>query len=171
MKKTIILGMVALAGLMFDACTKAKDGAPGAQGPAGVNGTNGTDGIDGNANVIGTNTVTISSWTANGASWTANMTAAGITSDVVNTGTVQVFIQYGSSWWALPDINGVNSTSYGFSVGTISLLNSNSDGSTPPNPGAQVFRAVIIPSQAMITNPNVDYKNYEAIKTAFNLED
>lgn len=150
--------MTATTSLFFAGC-KGKDGAPGAQGP------------QGNANVIGTNTVTVSSWTASGTAWQASITAGGITADVVNTGTVQVFIKYSSGWWALPDINGINSTSFGFSVGTITLLNSNSDNSTPTNPGAKDFRVVIIPSNAMITHPNVDFKNYEAIKTAFDLKD
>ena len=161
MKKSIILGVFALTALTFGACTKAKDGAPGAQGP------------EGNANVVGTNTVTIpsSSWAANGTTWTTGITAAGITQDVVNKGSVQVFIQYGTEWWALPDLTGINSTSFGFSLGHVALINANSDFSQATNPGTQTFRIVIITSRAMTTHPNVDLKNYNAVKNAFNLKD
>lgn len=149
----------------------AKDGAPGAQGPQGTAGTNGTDGTDGNANVIGTNTVTTSSWIASGTSWTTTFTAAGITQNVVDKGIVQVFIQYGSSWWALPDLSGNNSTSFGFSLGEVTLLNSNSNGSQATNPGVQTFRVVIITASNLIAHPNVDFKNYSEIKSTFNLPD
>ena len=161
------LGMFVLAcGLLFT--NSAKDGA---RGPAGPVGTNGTNGIDGNANVIGTNAVTISSWTANGNSWIGSISAPGITQSIVDKGIVSVFIKYGAEWWGLPDINGINSTQYGFSVGLVSLFNSNSDGSAAPNPGAQTFRVVIISASNRLANPNVNWKNYDEVKKVLNLQD
>lgn len=80
MKKSIILGVFALTALTFGDCTKAKDGAPGAQGP------------EGNANVIGSNTVTASNWTLNsGIMYYATLTSSNITQAIVDKGVVLVY--------------------------------------------------------------------------------
>ena len=158
MKTKFILGVLALTMFAVSSCKKPKDGETGPKG------------ADGNANVIASNPVTVSSWTASGTAWSANIPFSEVTSDVVNTGTVQVFIQYGSSWWALPDINGVNSTSFGFSTGLVKLLNVDSDGSATPNPGTQVFRIVVIPSRTMLEHPDVNFQDYEALKKVFHLK-
>ena len=68
----ITTGIVLTLGLSFTSCKKAEKGDTG---PAGANG---------NANVIGTNVVTINSWTASGAAWYAILSAPGITSSIVD---------------------------------------------------------------------------------------
>ncbi len=145
--------------LIFSGC--AKDGETGPQGPAGATG---------NANVIATSTLT-ASWVLSGTYYVAGMTVPAITQDIVDKGSVQVFTQYGDEWWALPDLNGVNSTQFGFGLGNVSLLNSNSDGSTPSFPSVSIFRVVVISSSNRMANPNVNWKNYKEIEQAFNLKD
>jgi hypothetical protein len=167
LKRISILVMIASVLTTFSCTKEGKEGPPG---PAGTNGTNGTNG---NANVIGTNTVTLNSgdWSATGAGWYVTLTASGITQDVVDKGIVQVFIQYGTEWWSLPDLSGINSTQFGFGLGYVQLLNYNSDYSQATNPGTKTFRIVIIPSSARLANPNIDYTNYNEVKRAFNLKD
>lgn len=156
---TVIAGLVIAIGLTFTSCKKAEKGDTG---PAGANG---------NANVVGSNIITVSSWAAFSNVWEANISLSGITANVVDKGIVSVFIQYGPDWWALPDLNGKNSTQYGFGVGFVKLLNSNSDGSTPGNPGTQTFRVVIVSPSNRLANPNVNWKNYAEVKKVLNLKD
>ena len=166
MRKTILF-LGALTMLSFSSCKKEVAGAKGDQG---VQGIQGIQGQDGNANVIGSNEVTLStsSWTQNSNSWSATLTMGAITQDVVNTGMVKVFIKYGSEWWALPDFTGTNSTQYGFGLGYVSLFNSNTDNSLPSNPGAKTFRIVVIPSSGLAKNPNTDWNNYKEVSELIN---
>ena len=157
--KIIAVTAILLIAITFTNCKK------GDTGPAGK------DGVNGNANVVGTNIVTVNSWTASSNSWSASMTASGITQNIVDKGVVSVFVQYGNEWWSLPDLNGKNSTQYGYGVGTVSLLNANSDGSTAPNPGATTFRIVIISPSNRLAHPNTNWKNYNEVKAVLNLED
>ena len=164
MKKSITtssaFAIVAIAvALTFSACKK------GDTGPAGK------DGKDGNANVIGTNNVTISSWSSGGTNWTATITVAGITQSIIDKGSVSVFVQYGSDWWSMPDINGKNSMQYGFGVGYVNLLNQNSDGTLPTNPGSKTFRVVFISASAKEANPNVNWQDYNQVKQLMHLAD
>lgn len=150
------LKIMAIALLMAAAgCTKE-----GPQGEAGK---------DGNANVVGTNTVTISNWTAAGNGWETTLSAPGITQTIVDKGIVQVFIQYDNQWWALPDLNGINATQYGFSVGTVHLLNADNDGLATPYPATMTFRIVIIAPSQIAANPNTDWTDYEQVTEALDL--
>lgn len=97
--------------------------------------------------------------------------SAEITQDIVDNGIVQVFIQYGNQWWVLPDINGINSTQYGFGVERVQLFNANSDLTQPANPGDKTFRIVIISASNKKANPNLNWGNYNEIKKVYNLVD
>ncbi len=149
----LVLALVTIM-LTFNSCRK---GDTGPQGPTG------------NANVIGTNTITVSSWNASGHNWTADLLTNAITPDIVDYGSVQVFIQYGNEWWALPDINGVNVTQFGFSDGYVSLLNSNTDDTQALYPGVQTFRIVIISSSNAKAHPDMNWNNYEEIKQTYSI--
>lgn len=167
MKIAVLLIAVVTA---FGSCKK---GDKGDTGPSGTSGTNGTNGTNGNANVIGTNTVTTSasSWTWGSPFYTTVITAAGITQDIVDKGIVEVFIQYGIGWSNLPDINGKNSTTFVFSLGQVKLYNSNSDLTQPVNPGAQVFRLVIISASNRLAHQHTNWSNYNEVKQVLNLKD
>jgi hypothetical protein len=155
--KFFTIGLLFLSLMTLTACFK--------EGPKGA------DGADGNANVIGTNEVVISNWTQTGSVWSAGISVPSITQDIVNTGVVQVFVKYGSQWWALPDINGNNMTYFGYEVGHISLLNSNTDNSTPSHPGSPTFRVVAISSSNIAANPGVDWKDFKQVKEVLELKD
>src|SRR5690554_5241984 len=159
MKK--LLFMLSIIAVGFTACEKEGDIGP--QGEKGEQGVQGEAGEDGNANVIGTNEFIVSGWNSSGSSWNASVSAPGISQDVVNTGIVQVFRQYGSEWWALPDVNADKIIQFGYSVGNISLQYSSVTGATVSNPGAINFRAVIIPSSNIEANPNTDWTNYSEV--------
>ncbi|MBK8585546.1 MAG: hypothetical protein IPN88_09005 [Bacteroidetes bacterium] len=150
-----------------------KKGDVGPAGPAGTNGTNGTNGIDGNANVIGTNStiVTTSMWALSSSFYVADITATGITQDIVDRGLVSVFRKYSDGWTPLPDMNINNTTTYNFELGVVHLYNFNINGSAPSNPGNQEFRIVIISSSRMAQFPKVNWNDYEQVKIALGLND
>jgi hypothetical protein len=162
MKTSFYLPVISLAILLVSGC--AKDTGVGPRGPQGPQGP------AGNANVVGTNSVTVN-WTYDSGmnAYTSQINAGDITQDIVNIGSVQVFIQYGTEWWVLPDIIGVNSTTFGYGVGYVSLINSNSDDSTPAYPTHSTFRVVIISANARIENPDVNWQNYREVKEALHL--
>jgi hypothetical protein len=153
MKHTIIASL--LGGIiLLGSCTKT-----GPQGPAGR---------DGNANVLGSNPVAITQWTQTAGTnyWIASLADADITTNVVNTGLVEVYHQYGTEWSPLPDIIGTTSYVFNFYAGGVDIYYQESDGLLPTNPGSQTFRLVIIPSSARKANPNTNWKDYNATMAA-----
>ncbi len=149
MKKLMLL-LVAGTMLMASSCTKT--GPVGPQGPTG------------NANVIGENPFTVSTWLLSGTTFYQSFDDANITTDVANYGLVEIYKYYSTSGWTnLPDIDGDVSTVYNFYPGgfTISIL---MPGGTPPNPGSVEFRVVVVPSSVRLANPNTNWKNYEETK-------
>lgn len=163
LKSILILVVIVGISTIFS-CTKE-----GEKGEAGVNGV---DGQDGNANVIATNTSTTNNgnWILSGNFYYADFTIYEISQNIVDYGTVIVYIQNGGGWEALPYTWGNLSISYGFSLESVRVYFANTDGSQTTNPSVQTFRTVIIPSSARLTNPNIDYTNYHEVKGAFNLD-
>ena len=153
-KSIVFFALIAIL-ISCNACTK------GEQGPTGA---------DGNANVYGSNYVDVN-WSLDNNFYFTKIMVPEITQDILDYGLVNVFILYGNEWWSLPDINGVNSTIYGFGEGYVSLINSNSDGSTPPYPAHSTFRVIVISSTYKAANPTVDWNNYKEVKIALNLAD
>lgn len=144
---------------VFNSCKK------GDTGPAGE---------DGNANVMSTDPILLpaNSWTLDSNVWLASFPVPAITGDIASKGVVQVYIRYGTQWWALPDLNNGNATSYGFSMGKVLLFNANDDGSVPLAPLALTFRVVAIsPTGGRSMNTDVDLKDYEAVKKYYHLKD
>jgi hypothetical protein len=158
---TLVLGV--LTSIVFlSSCTKETTAPAGPRGPEGPAGA---------SPVYGVGTFTVSTWTQSGASWIADIYVSQLTQNIVDYGTVQVFVQYGTEWWAMPDINGINSMQYGYKLGYVSLLNSNSNGSLPINPGTKVFKVVVISQMKKKENPNVSWNNYNEVKKVLNLKD
>lgn len=110
--------------------------------------------------------MTAANWQLSGNAWYGGINTSLITQSIVNKGLVQVFKKYGSNeWWALPDQSGVNQTSFGYSVGSITLMNQNVNGTTPTsNPGNQTFRVVVISPSQLKENPNVNWNDYKTIE-------
>ena len=146
---------------IFSSCKK--------EGPAGPAGK------DGNANVV-SSTITSSSWAYTEPSWAITFTDPAITQEIINSGAVLVYIKVGDNYTQLP-LTFYLSSSYSSTievstfVGGLSLFWTDSDLVQPNNPGSQTFKVVVIAGSGMIQNPNVDYSNYEEVKSKFNLED
>lgn len=152
---------------MINGC--AKDGATG---PAGIAGTAGTNGTNGNANVIGSNSVTTSNWTLNSGMYSTTLTSSAITQAIVDKGIVMVYESNGiGGWYALPYSFLGEENAFGFDVGSVTIDISQTDGSAPTNPGSRTYRIVAISASNLIAHPNVDYKNYQLVKTTFGLQD
>ena len=162
-KSTAIIGMFALVcGLLFTNCKKE-----GPQGPAGKDGTNG------NANVV-SSSITSSSWVYSSPSWSINFTYGAITQDIIDRGAVLVYMKVGSAYNQIPitfyPANNYSRT-YDIStyVGGVTIYCTDSDLTQPTNPGTLTFKVVVIAASQLIKNPNVDLKNYTAVKQAFNI--
>ena len=153
--------------LILTAFSCSEDGATGATGQAGA---------DGNANVIGTNTVTTTSsnWTsyASGALWVTTLNVSGITQSILDRGIVCVFKSDSSgTWTALPFTLGNQSWFYSFGVGFVNINTTNTNITSFANPASQTFRVVIISASNRIANPNVNWNNYKEVKDALKLKD
>lgn len=161
MKKLVLL---LLAGSLLVGAGCTKTGPVGPQGPKGATGAtgqNGLDGLDGNANVVGSAPFTVSTWSLSGNVYSADFSHADITPAIVDKGIVQIFKSYGTNeWTCLPDINGKTSTVFNFYDNGFTIYIQNSDGTTPANPGSQVFRVVVISASNKQAHPNTNWSNY-----------
>ena len=178
MKTQIISGTFAIIVLMFTSC--AKDGATGPAGPAGTNGTNGTNG---NANVTGSNTVTLNNWTSeydDGIEFvfSKTITWSGITQAIVDKGAVMVYAGDVGEWVALPyaETGSDFSTTFVFvfTTGTVTIYAMGYDDSGSPSPSdfdGTVVRIVAIAASNRAANPDVNLNDYNAVKKAFKLKD
>jgi hypothetical protein len=176
-KRITILVLISSVLTTFS-CTK--EGKQGETGPAGANGINGTNGTDGNANVKSyTINVASGNWTLSGNTYYFDASISGITSDIINSGSVQIFMESTTStgvWLTMPWIEYINSSTfstYNFnhSLGGVRIFKTDSDITPPSNPGVRKFKVIVISSSARISNPNIDYNNYYEVKGAFNLKD
>ncbi|MHB8261150.1 MAG: hypothetical protein ACYDCN_09870 [Bacteroidia bacterium] len=177
--KTLAAGMAVATMILVTSCG-GPQGAQGPQGLTGAPGTNGTNGLNGNANVItNTSSTSASTWVAvNGnTEWDASFTVTAITSTVVTSGTVQLFLGdgTGNTWYALPSSYKGLEYNYSYSLNTVAIQVTNDNGSLPTLPGNGTgvvqFKFVVIPPGARLANPNVNFKNYAEIKKAFKLID
>lgn len=142
----------------------------GPQGPAGTNG------VDGNANVkCYTVNLFSNNWACSSICY-ADVTCSGITQDIINTGSVHVFMQSTTNtgvWLNMPwtEFNSTYSSNYNFnySLNSLRIFKQDSDLTTPANPGSRFFKIVVIASSGKLAHPEVDYTNYEEIKEAFDL--
>lgn len=154
MKKLVLMLLVA-ATLVATGCTRV--GPVGPQGP------------QGNANVIGSNPFTVSSWSRNNNTYFADFSSSDITASIVDFGIVSIFKSYGTNEWSpLPDINGKTSTVYNFYDGGFSIYIQNSDGTEPLFPGSVTFRMVVISSSLREANPNTNWKSYTEVMKVLN---
>lgn len=145
--KKIMLVLFAGVSLFTASCTKT--GPVGPQGPTG------------NANVIGEDAFTVSSWSLSGNSYSATFADPNLTTDVYNYGSFEVYKLYNTLGWTnLPDVDGVTTTVFNFRPGYFDIYVYNTDGTTPAFPGSVTFRAVVIPSSYRQANPTTNWKNY-----------
>jgi hypothetical protein len=163
MKKIQALSLGVIFGLttFISGCTK--------EGPAGANGR------DGNANVVST-TFTISNWTFNNPSYVGTQSIPAITQEILNNGAVLAYVKVGDNYSQVP-LTFYQSNTFSSSIevahglGSISFFFTDSDLIQPVTPGPLTFKVVVIASAAKTQNPNVDFSDYEAVKSKFNIVD
>ena len=167
MKKTLrINGIVFLAitTLMISSCKKE-----GPQGPAG------------NANVTST-LFSASSWAWSSPNYYCDFTVPELTSSNINSAAVLVYFSTVSGIWiAVPYTQYTNAYDYHMAFNTRAgmvevtwVYDSSLSSGSDPNAyyGVTVqYKVVVIPPSARLANPNIDYTNYNEVKTAFNLKD
>lgn len=151
--KTLMIATIALIAISTTSCQKGETGPKGS---------------DGNANVISSNEVTLSS-----SDWTLKTTTSGskyyltiidwpiLTKDIANKGVVMCYLKLGTDVWiALP----WDDYYFFFTEGGIAInYNYNA------NPGTQTIRLVAIPSSQLVNHPDLNIKDYRQVKEIFNI--
>jgi hypothetical protein len=144
-------------------------------------GDTGSPGKDGNANVA-SHTFSTNSWLNNSSRYYQDYTIPELTSDNINTASVEVYFSTtANNWVALPYtyVSSPNNYFMGF-ISTINKVevtwdcNSTfSSGSDPNNVfGTTVqIKIVVIPPAQRKAHPNVNHHNYTEVKAAYNLKD
>lgn len=178
MKKLSVICMTVLAVAFLASCR----GPMGPQGPAGH---------DGNANVA-SSTVTIrsSEWLwVNNSQWSVEVDYPAINHNVFNYGAVLVYMDVNGAWSQLPltyyyeDVityddgtQEVINCEASIEVTTLSnggvrLFWTESDFYDGMRPQTRNFKIVAIEASVYANRTDVDYSDYEAVKTAFQLAD
>jgi hypothetical protein len=157
--------IIAIAATTLIGC-KGKDGEPGAQGPQGQ---------QGNANVQSA-TFYVNSWTFDTFYYYTTLNYPAITQDIINTGAVLVYSLDNNTISQLPftfypSANYSSSVSFEASPSQVKVYVVDSDLTQPNNPGSGTFKVVVMSSRSMLANTNIDFKNYNQVKKAFNLKD
>ncbi len=178
--------MAFLAVFMLVSCAKEGPMGPvGPQGPAGHDGHNGQDGQDGNANVCSsTLTVYPNDWYLDNESWRVDFDYPAINADIYNSGAVLVYMNMQNTWRQIPmtfyysDINEdgeevfySSSLEVSFYQGGVSVFWTESDFYDGYRPETHDFRIVAIGAGLYAAHPEVNYDDYESVKTTFYLED
>lgn len=152
--------------LLISSCKKGDTGEPG---------------NDGSANVTAY-TFSVTSWTYSTPAWYRNLSVPELTSSNLNTASVQVYLGVTSgSWTALPNTFYNSPANYlmGFETqaGIVKInwiydssLSSGDDPNTFFGTNCN-FKIVVIPAALLAANPDLDLKNYNAVKEKFKLKD
>jgi hypothetical protein len=165
MKKLKSILAICILSILITSCAKdGETGPQGSQGPQGAAGTNGS------ANVSSfTFSISSSAW-INGSGDVFYYVKSHAISDVTGSAVIVYIKDPFGNWTAMPVSNWLY-------VGDQFIYRYNSGGfeldyyySTRPS-STRYFKAVIIPPSSRAENPNVNYYNYEEVKTTFKLED
>jgi hypothetical protein len=118
----------------------------------------------------------VTNWTYDGTNkeYKATIIANSITQAVVDNGLVMVYAYLNGSNSALPvtiypSAAYSETWSFTYAIQQVLIEVQDSDLTQPANPGSITFRVVIVPP-AMV-KPNVNVKDYNAVKTAYSLQD
>ncbi len=142
----------------------------------------GPEGPMGNANVV-SSTLTIypSQWYWDDPSWRVDIDYKAINSDIDNHGAVLVYMDVEGTWRQIPMTyyyyDGQYDSFYGSSLEVstylegVSIFWTESDLSQLEAPSTHSFKIVVIAAGVYANRSDVDYSNYEAVKTAFQLAD
>ena len=176
MKKLSVICMTILAVAFMASCR-------GPQGPAGH------DGHDGNDANVSSSTVTVKSsdWEWNNANgqWVVTIDYPAINNNVYNYGAVLVYMDVSGAWSQVPltyyyqDLDNQGNTINceasievaTLSDGAVRLFWTESDFYDEMRPETHDFKMVAIEAAVYDIRSDVDYSDYEAVKTAFQLAD
>lgn len=176
MKKLSVICMTILAVAFMASCR-------GPQGPAGH------DGHDGNDANVSSSTVTVKSndWEWNNANgqWVVTIDYPAINNNVYNYGAVLVYMDVSGAWSQVPltyyyqDLDNQGNTINceasievaTLSDGAVRLFWTESDFYDEMRPETHDFKIVAIEAAVYDIRSDVDYSDYEAVKTAFQLAD
>lgn len=184
----IVIGLLMLMGIttvLINGC--AKDGATGPAGSTGSNGTsgtNGTNGKDGNANVKSASyTIAPSNWVhvgTNGSSgdgFKAVLSVPNITNSIITDGIVLCYFSFGSTYSPMPVTmplysGGVTSLyTFTYATNILQVEQYDSDWNTVKPASNMNIKIVTIAGSALISHPEINIKDYEKVKAAFNMND
>ncbi len=150
--------------IVFNNCRK--EGPQGPQGPAGeVN--------------VKSYTFQATNWQYSSSQWLQSFSIPELTPESIDSAAVLVYFKEQTSWNALP-FTEVASTNYfmGFKyvVNAVTInwtYNGVFSGDDPTTyyGTTLTYKVVIIPDQARKANPDIDWTNYEEVKTRFDLKD
>ena len=117
---------------------------------------------------ISTFTVYNTNWITSNQFQIATIMNSAITQDIVDNGAVLVYLKENSNWVSLPLTyygNAAYSTTIrvDHNVGFFKVYRSNSDLSTPGNPGNQTYKCVLISGEQLAQNPNVNLNSYKEV--------
>lgn len=161
--KIKILILSVFVSLLISGCEKGDKGDPGPSGTTNVS----------------AHTYSVLDWSSNSSCWFTNLTVSEITSDNINSISVQVYFGKGDGVWMALPTTVVASTDYymGYStaVGIVQIqwyYNGVGIGNSPNTffGFTSQYKIVLIPNAAKKANPNVDLKDYNAVKAAFDLK-
>jgi hypothetical protein len=133
-KLLLILFVLAIS---FAGCKKKE--IPGPQGDPGA------PGIGGNSNMSSQSfVIAASQWTTDidSSLWKASVNSTLITKDIVDKGSVKIFIQVNNTWWELPYTNSDLFMQFGFTEGVAHLLYSDIHGGKTDRPATANYRLV-----------------------------
>lgn len=128
-------------------------------------------------------TFTFSNWT-----WDGNtnykydyvdLTWDGLTSDIVDNGAVNMYLQTPSGWAPLPRTIALSGTLYDYAqcqrytydVGRFKIIVQDDDLAEPDPLGNWTIKIVAISNSQRKANPDLDWNDYPAVKKRFNLAD
>ena len=176
--KNLFLFLLMAAATTIISC-KGEQGIPG---PAGVAGQDGKDGENGNGNIVSTTfELNYTDWVAvSNYEYKATLMVPILTQDIVDKGLVMVYLKSpyllgldNSNWYVLPFTlaREYYTESFAFStkLNQLTLVDTSNDG-VPFKPSGKV-RVVATPADGIARNPDLDWTNYEAVKSALGLED
>lgn len=180
-KKLMIIAWIAIVGVGIGCDGPKGDVGPaGAQGPKGETGAAGANGEDG---IMAKEIVTGAVQSTKGGYTLGKANLSSEDSVMISKSVVVVFIKSQGLWWAQPgkvEFGEGKFTNFSF----VTLLRgsnfyvdirpvnwSETDQPTAPERQFEAIKAVIIPSESLRTNANVDWTNYKETMSALGLKE
>lgn len=143
----------------------------GCKGVAGPTGPQGIQGNQGNANVH-SKTYTVTSWDGVGTSFAfKDIANSDITQEIIDNGAILVYEGNTGLWNAMPYANQNDEWRFLIGLNNFRVILLHANGTTVSNPGTRNFKVVIISGDALISNPNINWKDYEEVKAKLNLQE